>query len=56
MVNSGRVSGPDPTAGRFSGGHPVGLENRHDEGSVLMRFRGAVSGAVEAVWDGRWQF
>ena len=30
--------GPDPT------GHPASLENRHDEGSVLMRFRGAVSG------------
>ena len=42
-------------AGGFSGGQPVGLEPRqgHDEGSVLMRFRGAISGAVEAVWDAR---
>ena len=30
-------------------------ENRHDEGSVVMRFRGAVSGAVQAVWDARRQ-
>ena len=43
---------PDPTAGGLA---PAGLQNRHDEGSVLMRFRGAASGAVEAVWDGRWQ-
>ena len=27
----------------------MGLENRPDEGSVVMRFWGAVSGAVEAV-------
>ena len=39
--------GPDPTAGEFSGGLLSGLENRGDEGSVSMRFRGAVSGAVE---------
>ena len=47
--------GPDPTAGGFSGGVLVGRENMGDEGSVSMRFRGAVSGAVEAVWDARWQ-
>ena len=29
----------------------LGDENRHDEGSAVMRFRGAVSGAMEAVWD-----
>ena len=45
----------DPTAGGFSGGLFSGLENRGDEGSVSMRFRGAVSGAEEAVWDARWQ-
>ena len=27
--------GPDPAAGGFSGGHPAGLQKRHDEGSVL---------------------
>ena len=27
----------------------------HEEGPVLMRFRGTVSGAVEAVWDARRQ-
>ena len=32
-----------------------GLENRHDEGFLVMRFRGAISGAVEAVWDDRRQ-
>ena len=46
---------PDPTAGGFAGGVLVGLENRHGKGSVSMRFQGAVSGAVEAVWDARWQ-
>ena len=29
----------------------MGLENGGEEGSVSMRSRGAVSGAVEAVWD-----
>ena len=33
----------------------AGLENRHEEGSVAMRFRGAVSVAMEAVWDARRQ-
>ena len=47
--------GPDPTAGGFWGGVLSGFENGGDEGSVSMRFRGAVSGAVEAVWDARWQ-
>ena len=47
--------GPNPTAGGFSGGLLSGLENGVDEGSVSMRFRGAVSGAVEVVWDARWQ-
>ena len=37
-------------------GPPVGLETRHDEGSVLMRLRDTASVAVEAVWDdARWQ-
>ena len=47
--------GPDPTAGGFSGGLLSGLENGGDEGSVSMRFRGAVSRAVEAFWNGGWQ-
>ena len=47
--------GPDPTAGGFSGGVLVGLENRGEEGSVSMQFRGALSGAVEAVWNAEWQ-
>ena len=47
--------GPDPTAGGFSAGVLVGLENGADEGSVSMRFQGAVSGAMEAVWDAKWQ-
>ena len=54
--NLAAFRGPDPMAGGFSGGHPTGLENWHDERSILMRFRGAVSGAVQAVWDGTWQF
>ena len=33
----------------------VRLENRHDEGFLVKRFRGAISGAVEAVWDARRQ-
>ena len=45
--------GPDPTAGGFGGGLLSGLENRGHEGSVYARFWGAVSGAVEAVWDTR---
>ena len=36
--------------GRVSRASLMGLENRPDEGSVVMRFWGAVSGAVEAVW------
>ena len=43
------LRGPDPTAGGLLGGEPVGLEHRHDEGSVLMRHY------VEAVWDARRQ-
>ena len=52
MVKFGRASRARP---QFSGGVRVGLENGGDEGSVSMQFRGAVSGAVEAVWDTRWQ-
>ena len=55
MVKFGRVCGPDPAAGGFSGGLLSGLENGGDAGSVSMRFRSAVAGAVEAVWDARWQ-
>ena len=44
-----------PAAGGFWGGLLSGLENRGHEGSVYVRFRGAVSGAAEAVWDARWQ-
>ena len=53
--NLAMFCGPDPTAGGFSGGVLVGLENRNEEGSVSMQFRGALSGAVEAVWDAGWQ-
>ena len=53
--NLAALGGPDPTAGGFSGGVLVRLGNGGDKGSVSMRFRGAVSGAVEAVWDARWQ-
>ena len=55
MVKFGRVSRARPQAGGFSGGLLSGLENGGDEGSVSMRFRSAVSGAVETVWDARWQ-
>ena len=44
--------GPDPTAGGFSGGV---LENGGDEGSVSMRFRGAVSGRQMAGFLARWK-
>ena len=55
MVKLAVFRGPDPTAGRFSGGLLSGLEKGGVEGSVSMRFRGVVLGAVEAVWDARWQ-
>ena len=48
--------GPTPPQEGFREAPPAGLENRHDEGSVWVWFWGAVSGDVEAVWDGRWQF
>ena len=48
-LNFAVFRGPDPTAGGLSGG--VGPETRHYEGSVLMRFRAAVSGALEAVLE-----
>ena len=51
MIKFALFCGPDPTAGGFSGGQRAGLKNRHDEGSVLLRVRGAVPGAVEAIWD-----
>ena len=47
--------GPDPAAGGFWGGLLSGFENRGHEGSLYVRFWGAVSGAVQAVWDARWQ-
>ena len=37
------------------GPHAAGLENWHDEWCVVMRFRGAVAGAVDAVWAARRQ-
>ena len=37
------------------GPHAAGLENWHDDWCVVMRFRGAVAGAVDAVWDARRQ-
>ena len=40
--------------GRVSRARPRGRRRGH-EGSVYVRFWGAVSGAVEAVWDARWQ-
>ena len=52
MVKIACVSRARPS-GTSVFGRPA--ENRHDKGSVLMRFRGAVSGAVEAVGDARWQ-
>ena len=55
LLNLAVLRGPDPAAEGFSEGHSAGLQNRHDEGSVLMRIRGAVSGNVEAAWDARWQ-
>ena len=53
MVKFGRVQTPRQEG--FRGGVLMGLENRHEEGSVVMRFRGAVSRAVEAFWDARLQ-
>ena len=55
MVKFGRVSRARPSGRRVWGGLLSGLENRGHEGSVYVRFWGAVSGAVEAVWDARWQ-
>ena len=52
MVKFAVLRGPDQVAGGFSGGQRAVLETRHDEGSVLMQFRGAVSAVV---WDARWQ-
>ena len=45
--------GPDPTAGGFWGGVLVGLENRVDEGSVSMQFRGRVPWRPLGTPDGR---
>ena len=46
--------GPDPTAGGFWGGLLSGLENRGHEGSVYVRFRGAVLGAAGRQMAGSW--
>ena len=56
MIRFGRVL--LASGRRVSRGQPAGLENRHDEGSVLMRFWSAVLGALEAVRNrnARWQF
>ena len=52
MVELSRASRARPHGGRVFGRCPRGPRN--GEGSVSMRFWGAVSGAVEAVWDSRW--
>ena len=54
MIKFGRVL--LASGRRVSRGQPAGLENRHDEGSVLMRFWSAVLGALEAVGNATWQF
>ena len=38
-----------------SWGWPGGPQSGHEKGSVLIRFRGGISGAVGAVWDARRQ-
>ena len=55
MVKFGRVSRARPRGRRVLGRCPFGPRKQGSQGVCLCAVWGAGSGAVEAVWDARWQ-